>query len=757
MNSSTTRKTIDFKQLADALLSDARELVPRWLSGGTLAGNEWTCGDVYGNPGKSCKANLETGKWADFSADQKGGDLISLYAANQNLTQIEAARKLAESYSSNISHPRASRVYKKTDSDIITPPTSAPKPDFKTAHGTPTDLYPYCNLNGELQFYIARYEPANNKKQFIPWSWSKSKQKWIMKIQSEDRPLYGLIDIQPDKPILIVEGEKSVHAARQICGKAYSVVSWQGGAQAIYKTDWRPVFGRKILIWPDGDSPGIAAATAISELLNDNCPEIKFIRPDRNSGWDAADAAAEGFNYAKFIEWAKPLASIFEPAKDVELIVTKQDEFTKQLDLSRIVANLPHKTEKGRIKGTFENLKQYMDELGVVIRYNVQRKTEEILIPGEHFSIDNAANASLAWAVSWCAKIEMPTSNVISYLLYLADKNQFNPVMTWVNSKPWDGISRLEDLYSTVGAKFENTDSTILERKKNYIKKWMISAIAAAASPVGVSAHGVLVFQGEQNLGKTSWLKSLVPKDLNLIMEACILQPNSRDSVRQTCSFWLVELGELDATIKKSDMAQLKGFLTKSSDVLRNSYAAKDSQYARRTVFFASVNPREFLNDPTGNRRFWTIECDSINFQHGLDMQQIWAEVNNMYEKGEPYYLSKDEVNNLNNDNEIFSKSDPIEELIASKFKWDSEPTSWKWIAASEALRCAGVMHPTPGETSKASMFIQKKSGYHKKRFADGNRVLVPEVLMDSKVYSYDASQVHQKSSMIPNTFDTSV
>ena len=52
--------------------------------------------------------------------------------------------------------------------------------------------------------------------------------------------------------------------------------------------------------------------------------------------------------------------------------------------------------------------------------------------------------------------------------------------------------------------------------KDALIKRWMLSAIAGAYSAKGVSAHGVLVMQGAQNLGKTSWFKSLVPEDLGL-------------------------------------------------------------------------------------------------------------------------------------------------------------------------------------------------------------------------------------------------
>ena len=47
--------------------------------------------------------------------------------------------------------------------------------------------------------------------------------------------------------------------------------------------------------------------------------------------------------------------------------------------------------------------------------------------------------------------------------------------------------------------------------------RWMVSCIAAVFNPDGVSAHGILVLQGDQYLGKTKWMKSLAPRELSVI------------------------------------------------------------------------------------------------------------------------------------------------------------------------------------------------------------------------------------------------
>ncbi len=90
---------LDFKAIADAVLSRAESLVPSWLPAGQRDGHEWRCGSLGGERGRSLGVNLVTGVWADFSSDDdKGGDLISLYAAIfTNGNQAAAARELAGS------------------------------------------------------------------------------------------------------------------------------------------------------------------------------------------------------------------------------------------------------------------------------------------------------------------------------------------------------------------------------------------------------------------------------------------------------------------------------------------------------------------------------------------------------------------------------------------------------------------------------------------------------------------------------------
>jgi hypothetical protein len=87
---------LDFKNINHAAMQALPILLRRWLPDGKRRGSEWVARNPTRNdrrPG-SFKINLRTGRWADFAAGDKGGDVIGLYAYLRSIRQIDAAREL---------------------------------------------------------------------------------------------------------------------------------------------------------------------------------------------------------------------------------------------------------------------------------------------------------------------------------------------------------------------------------------------------------------------------------------------------------------------------------------------------------------------------------------------------------------------------------------------------------------------------------------------------------------------------------------
>ena len=298
---------------------------------------------------------------------------------------------------------------------------------------------------------------------------------------------------------------------------------------------------------------------------------------------------------------------------------------------------------------TIANVRYLLDQHGIVVRYNLVQKKLDISIPGVSLTVDNAENAALSHVISLAALNFMSTTHIPDFLIVIGDQKAYNPVADWICSRPWDGEDRLPAFYDTLTAKDDFPDAL----KKTLMRKWLLSVVAAALSTRGFKCRGVLTLQGLQNMGKTSWGKNLINDEV--LADAVIktdhhLDAGNKDSLITAISHAIVEIGELDSSFKR-DIARLKGFLTAESDKVRRPFGRGNSEYARRTVFYATVNQSDFLVDTTGNSRWWTVPVVAVDYDHGIDMQQLFAQLNLDFENKLPWWLTPDEEAQLAEEN----------------------------------------------------------------------------------------------------------
>ena len=205
---------IDYKAVNDRLHGSALDYLEQWLPGGKKVAGEWVCGDLLGGKGRSTSVNLVTGQWADFASDQRGGDLVSLYASINGLSMHEAAIEIMGNDVPTVPAFMASKLRQpKTDSVVLQRNWIPAHPWTEKWHckhfefGEPTRIWRYVNDKGQTIGYVARYDPPEMRKQFIPWTYDGNA--WKAKSWIGLAPLYGidLIVANPDKALLFVEGE----------------------------------------------------------------------------------------------------------------------------------------------------------------------------------------------------------------------------------------------------------------------------------------------------------------------------------------------------------------------------------------------------------------------------------------------------------------------------------------------------------------------------------------------------------------------
>jgi len=380
-----------------------------------------------------------------------------------------------------------------------------------------------------------------------------------------------------------------------------------------------------------------------------------------------------------------------EPSKG-EIMDSRPVDLTKPLDSE----GFPHlrKNSNGLFKPkcTIPNVEHLLRGYHITARYNVISKEFEILIPGQSSVTENIANVAIENINSLAAINDMPIGQVPKYVGVIASQDPINPVANWITSKPWDGRDRLPDICNTLTIQ----EGYPAEFKVTLMTNWLISAVAAATLPSGFHNRGVLTLQGPQGIGKTSWVRSLIPDSIlrdNVILTGHHLDPSNRDSVTTAIKHWIVEIGELDSSFKK-DIARLKGFVTQGTDKMRRPYDRTDSEYQRRTIFCATVNEVNFLIDKTGNTRFWVIPVVSIDYSHGIDMQQVFAQLKHELEAGASWWLTPEEDVQLEALNRSHRAVSVLEEKMLDAFDFDLPLDRWSNLSATEVLEYLGYQKP---------------------------------------------------------------
>lgn len=643
---------LDFDTLGRDLLDRARELLPMWLPSGKFRGHEYVVGNLAGEAGESLSINVNTGRWSDFATGEKGGDLISLYAAINRIGQADAAKQLgAKPLGPPSTRPTTPRPADKWH--VILPvPDDAPKPPnrkkLEVEKGQWVDMtfvqrWAYVDAQGQLLGYVVRFKRPDGGKEVVPQTWCRSaeapdKFDWKWKSLPQPRPLYGLdlLARHADRPVLVVEGEKAADAARKLAGATYVVITWPGGGKALQLADLRPLHGRKLLLWPDADEPGRETMRKLAAMLHAHCPEIKLLdvagQPD---AWDAADALAEGWDYKRLLEWARPRAAVYKPADVVDLNAKRREKSggahegdapvspyglweQLQLDLNHNgapIANLSN------VLKVFE----HHPELAGVIRYDEFHNRYFHKDGHEWGDVDELQLA--AWIQRACRFRNASPVLVHQAAIISGMRHVTNEPRDWMETLRWDGVPRISHFFSDA---LGSVDSPYIRAASRNFWLGMVKRVYAP----GCRLRNVVVLEGKQDKGKSFALAKIGGPWYAEASESVM----SKDFYLAMQGKFLIEIAELDA-FSRADIRAIKRIISIPIDRFRAPYARSAQDYPRRCIFTGTTNEDAYLGDVTGGTRFWPVPTNEIRLDLiDSNRAQLFAESVAAIKAGEAHW-----------------------------------------------------------------------------------------------------------------------
>lgn len=253
-------------------------------------------------------------------------------------------------------------------------------------------------------------------------------------------------------------------------------------------------------------------------------------------------------------------------------------------------------------------------------------------------------------------------------------KHRMHPIREYLNGLVWDGTPRLDRLIID----YAGAEDTPLNRAMT--RKHFTAAVARVMNP-GCKYDYCLIIAGPEGMGKST-LFSIMGGDW---FNDSLVTTEGKSGMEQLRCGWIFELAEL-SSIKRSDVEQVKNYISRRDDIYRPAYGSVTEKYPRQCVFCGSTNEEYFLKGDTGNRRFWVIavspdlrKYNDFNASLTRDRDQLWAEAVTYWEHGEKLYLppeleaeARQRQSRYNDDND-----DPMRDML-SMFLDMKLPVDWE-------------------------------------------------------------------------------
>ncbi|KEZ84886.1 hypothetical protein IO99_17950 [Clostridium sulfidigenes] len=540
------------------------------------------------------------------------------------------------------------------------------KISFKDVMGNPLNyvcLYMFVDKFNDPLYFKAKFKDINNKSTNRYFSINNNKVMCNRGTDEVPYNLYKLLEgIKKDKYIIILEGEKDVDTLSYMGYIATSL-------KDVTKFDYSIFQDCKIYIVPDTGQAGEKYKDDIYYKIKDYVKEFNVIYPEGLKDLGDNKDITDWFQSGKTID-------------DFKAALKDKWDYKKNKNFKYVNSN-------GSPLVIWENFQRICELNNITIKYNELSK--KIEFNSRIFKIvnDEACFEDL-YSLCIVSNFKVSKQNLRGFVFRLSQENSYNPAKDYFEAcyKNWDHKEgRILELSNTIISSKDYDDKL----KYMLLKRWLIGTANIAFNDGAKNMNGVLVIQGGQGIGKTRWIKTLLPNS-NWIDTDKYINPKKVDDVVDVTSALIVELGELKTSLTRDKVDTLKMFFTRCNDRYRRPYAIKLEEYPRVTSFYATVNNSEFLEDDTGNRRYWCIRVEKMIVDHNVDINQLWGEVMYLLRyKKEPHWLSKDEEQQLYTSNSEFEVKTDADTKIMDMLDWSFPKEKWVYTTFSEICSYLGL------------------------------------------------------------------
>ncbi|MEJ8590141.1 virulence-associated E family protein [Riemerella anatipestifer] len=255
----------------------------------------------------------------------------------------------------------------------------------------------------------------------------------------------------------------------------------------------------------------------------------------------------------------------------------------------------------------------------------------------------------------------------------------YNPIKEYFEKlEDWDGNDYIKELTNYI---VTNDDDLF----RYHLEKWLSRAVKCALEPNYINKQCLVLFSQVQNLGKTTFLRFLIPKELkNYYTEVVTVDKDGQIAITKN---FIINADEL-AVLSKSDINSLKSLFSATNIKVRLPYARKAETQRRICSFLGSTNKCDFLTDETGSVRWIVFEIKNIDFGYSkvINIDKFWSQVYYNTYKREDFKEEFSQNDILENElrNERYFNISPEQEVIIKHFEKSQNLTDF--LTASDIV-----------------------------------------------------------------------
>lgn len=386
------------------------------------------------------------------------------------------------------------------------------------------------------------------------------------------------------------------------------------------------------------------------------------------------------------------------------------------------------KKEKG-MKGSKENIEKMMKYLNEKydLRYNMVMKYTEYVPKDKEWigfqAVEPRVQKSLTLEVQLAA-INVSIKDVRNFLESNFIKN-YNPVEEFLFTcyDNWDGKDHIRALARTV--------PTNNPHWEDWFYTWFLAMVEQwhnrTGRQYGNSVAPLLI--SKQGYNKSTFCRRLIPPQLQWGYTDNLILSEKRQVLQAMSQCLLINLDEFNQISAKVQQGFLKNLIQLPNVKYKPPYGSHVQEFPRTASFIATSNMDDILTDPSGNRRFISIELTGpIDISVRPNYQQLFAQAEKAIWNGEKTYFDAEQTALIMENNRRYQQVDPIMQCFSESFTPTEDENEGTFMTAAAIFSELKAKYGASLEAKSLLSFgrcLKNIDGLKRKRTMKGTEYLV--------------------------------